>query len=234
MKPTNKQLLEWFEYLWQSKAIYLWGANGEKITPKLTHKLFAWFGSKNYSLEYYSDKLKEGEGKIGADCSGSFYPISGFDATAQGYYNKCSESGSIVKIPRQKVCQVFKYSIVQKKMTHIGLYDGNGYTIEMKSSKDNVHKEKFNPLRWTHYGIPDWIEYVKENPYPEPIETVFKGMKGLAVKWVQWELVQDGFKLSIDGSCGKKTDKAIRDYQKKHNLTIDGRVWTQTITEMNK
>ena len=234
MKPTNKQLLEWFEYLWQSKAIYLWGANSEKITKKLTDKLFSWFGGKSYPKSYYDGKLAEGLGKIGADCSGSFYPISGFDTTADGYYKKCAKHGLIVKLPRDKVCQVFHYSFVQRKMTHIGLYCGDGYTIEMKSSKDNVHKEKFNPLRWTNYGIPDWIDYVKANPFIEPTETICKGVKSPTVKWVQWELVQDGFKLSIDGDCGKKTDKAIRDYQKKHNLTIDGRVGSLTRTEMNR
>ena len=35
MRPTDGQLKEWFEYLYKSKAIYLWGANSEVITPKL-------------------------------------------------------------------------------------------------------------------------------------------------------------------------------------------------------
>lgn len=231
---TDKMLAEWFETLYKTKAIYVWGANSERITRKLMDKLFSWFTSKTYNKTYYDGKLIEGFEKIGADCSGSFYPISGFDSTAQGYYGRCKESGSIVKIPRSKVCQVFHYSIIQGKITHIGLYLGNGYTIEMRNSKDNCVKQKFNPFRWTYYGIPDWITYVKINPYPEPTETVFKGMKTLAVKWVQWELVQDGFKLSIDGSCGKITDKAIRDYQKKHGLEVDGRVGTITRKEMKK
>jgi len=231
MKPTNKQLLEWFEYLWQSKAIYLWGANSEKITKKLTDKLYSWFASKKYNKAYYDNKLKEGEGKIGADCSGSFYPISGFDTTADGYYHKCKEKGSIVKTPRQKVCQVFHRSLTGD-ITHIGLYCGNGYTIEMKSSKDNCVKQKFNPLRWTYYGIPDWI--TRENPFVEPDETIQLGSKGVGVKWVQWELREAGYKLDIDGKCGKITEKYIKAYQKLHNLEVDGRVGPATRAEMKK
>ena len=97
----------------------------------------------------------------------------------------------------------------------------------MKSSKANVHKEKFNPLRWTHYGIPDWLDYV--NPFPEPTYTISKGSNGVGVKWVQWILG-----VEVDGSCGKKTDKAIRDFQKKHKLEVDGRVGPATRKEMKK
>lgn len=231
MKPTNKQLLEWFEYLYQSKAIYLWGANSEKITKALTDRLYGVFKSATYNKTYYDNKLKEGTGKIGADCSGSFYPISGFDTTAAGYYNKCSVKGSILKIPKDTICQVFRKNAIGK-VTHIGLYCGNGYTIEMKSSKENCVKQKFNALRWTHYGIPDWLEYV--NPYEEPTLTVKTGSKGDTVKWVQWELNDAGIKevsldgkkkiVEIDGDFGPITDAAAREFQKKHGLVVDGKV----------
>jgi hypothetical protein len=230
---TDKELVAYFERLYADKAVYLWGANAEIITKALTDKLYSWFGSATYNKAYYDGKLKEGQGRIGADCSGAFKPMSGTDLTAQAYYHQCKESGSIVKIPRDKVCLVFHKNL-SGKITHIGLYCGNDYTIEMKSSKDNCVKQKLNPLRWTYYGIPTWIDYVKVNPYPEPTETIFKGCKGVVVKWVQWELVQDGFKLDFDGDCGSKTDKAIRDYQRKHKLAIDGRVGKITIAEMKK
>lgn len=250
MKPTDKQLLEWFEYLYQSKAIYLWGANCEKITRTLTDKLFKQYGSKTYDKAYYDNKFKEGNGKIGADCSGSFYAVSGFDTTAEGYYNKCTVKGSILKLPRNKICQVFHRN-ASGKITHIGLYCGNGYTIEMKSSKENCVKEKLNPLRWTYYGIPDWVEDVKANPYPEPDRTIYYDTvnkkivcKGEDVKWVQWELIEDGItevlldgkkkKLTVDGECGKITDAAIRTYQKKHGLVVDGKCGPATRKEMKK
>lgn len=67
-----------------------------------------------------------------------------------------------------------------------------------------------------------------KNPYKEPMLTISLGSKGEGVKWVQWALVRDGFKIDIDGSCGPKTDKVIRDYQKKHGLTVDGKVGAKT------
>jgi hypothetical protein len=71
-----------------------------------------------------------------------------------------------------------------------------------------------------------------KNPYKEPLLTISSGSKGDGVKWVQWELNQDGFKIDIDGNCGAITDKAIRDYQEKHGLEIDGKVGAKTRQSM--
>jgi lysozyme len=67
-----------------------------------------------------------------------------------------------------------------------------------------------------------------KNPYKEPTETIYKGCAGEGVKWVQWEIKQDGYNIKIDGDCGKKTDKAIRKYQKKNGLVVDGKVGSIT------
>jgi peptidoglycan hydrolase-like protein with peptidoglycan-binding domain len=76
------------------------------------------------------------------------------------------------------------------------------------------------------------------NPYNESDETIFKGCKGEGVKWVQWELINDGIttvvingekkKLTIDGECGPITDIAIRIYQDKHMLYVDGKAGPDT------
>jgi hypothetical protein len=86
---------------------------------------------------------------------------------------------------------------------------------------------------------------VGENPYPVPNTTIYYDVvnskivcKGDTVKWVQYELINDGItvaevdgvikKLSIDGECGKITDAAIRVYQDKHGLLVDGKVGPST------
>lgn len=224
----DSKVLAYFENLYKNKAVYLWGANSEIITKELTDKLYRIFGDKTYNKAYYDNKFKEGAGRVGADCSGAFRPISGFDTTAQGYYDLCKEKGSISKLPLSKVCLVFKRNL-SGRMTHIGLYCGNGYTIEMKSSKDNCVKEKLKKSRWTHYGIPAWIEYHKTNPYPEPKRTIYKGCQGEDVKWVQWHLG-----IEVDGNAGSGTDKAIREFQKKNGLVIDGRCGPATREKMKK
>lgn len=70
-----------------------------------------------------------------------------------------------------------------------------------------------------------------KNPYATPTVNVRKGQKGNNVRWVQWELRRLGYdlgKYGIDGSFGSATDKAVRAFQKKHKLTVDGIVGKNT------
>lgn len=158
MSLTDKKVLSYFENLYKNNAVYLWGANGETITQTLCDKLFRTYGTVTYNKTYYDNKLKEGLGKIGVDCSGAMFPVSGFDTTAQNYYNKCVTKGNISTIPKDKVCLVFKGKTISS-INHVGLYCGNGYVIEMKSSKDNCVKDILNGKGWKYYGIPTWIDY---------------------------------------------------------------------------
>ena len=41
--------------------------------------------------------------------------------------------------------------------------------------------------------------------------------------WLQFELVESGYKLTIDGDFGKKTDDALRKFQKSAKLDQDGK-----------
>ena len=155
---TVQEVIAYFENLYNSGAVYLWGANGQIITWELCERLYKSYGSKTYDWEYYENKFKEGKGKIGADCSGAFYPMSGSDKTAQGYYTACTDKGVISKIDRNKPCMVFK-GTASNKINHVGFYLGNGYVIEMKSSRDNCVKSPLDGHGWKFYGIPSWIDY---------------------------------------------------------------------------
>ena len=75
MSKNVNEVVSYFEKLYDNKAIYLWGANGELITQQLCDKLFKTYGSSTYSKQYYDNKFKEGAGHIGADCSGAMYII---------------------------------------------------------------------------------------------------------------------------------------------------------------
>lgn len=158
MSKNVKDVISYFENLYANKAIYLWGANGEIITQQLCDKLFKTYGSSTYNKQYYDNKLKEGLNKIGADCSGAMCLVSGFDTTAQGYYNKCNTKGNISSIPKDTPCLVFKGKSTSA-INHIGFYLGNDYVVEMKSSKDNCVRGKLSTGNWKWYGIPNWIDY---------------------------------------------------------------------------
>lgn len=60
------------------------------------------------------------------------------------------------------------------------------------------------------------------NPYREPAATVRSGESGVIVKWIQFQLNLKGYKLTVDGSFGPKTLAAVRDYQQKRHITVDG------------
>lgn len=57
---------------------------------------------------------------------------------------------------------------------------------------------------------------------------VKKGSKGEVVKKLQQILNDKGYKLTVDGDFGEKTDAAVRAYQKANHLTVDGEVGEKT------
>lgn len=62
-----------------------------------------------------------------------------------------------------------------------------------------------------------------KNPYSVPTKNLYFGKTGNAVRWLQWELNQsENAGLSVDGVFGKATDTALREFQKKYKLTVDG------------
>lgn len=54
------------------------------------------------------------------------------------------------------------------------------------------------------------------------------GSKGNDVRKLQEILNTSGYNLAVDGEFGAKTQAAVRDYQTKHNLTVDGIVGVNT------
>ena len=63
------------------------------------------------------------------------------------------------------------------------------------------------------------------NPFPEPTYLLRKGRTGTPVKWVQWHLARLGYDLGkwgVDGDFGAMTDAAVRAFQKKQQIEVDG------------
>lgn len=84
------------------------------------------------------------------------------------------------------------------------------------------------------------LDQIEGNPYPVPKTTLKKGSTGSNVKWLQWELREAGYTkkfqynkvkynaVQIDGDFGEITDAAVRSFQKKHKLLVDGKVGSKT------
>lgn len=87
------------------------------------------------------------------------------------------------------------------------------------------------------YGRPNYSlidERQISNPYVEPIKFLKKGSKGEDVKWLQYELVESGYNLKIDGDFGQLTYNALVDFQEKFNLEVDGICGNKTRAELIK
>ena len=75
------------------------------------------------------------------------------------------------------------------------------------------------------------------NPYTEPTRTIKRTsptQKGEDVKWVQWNLVQAGYDIDIDGSFGPASDRALLAYQAQHELVVDGKCGPATRKSMKE
>ena len=73
------------------------------------------------------------------------------------------------------------------------------------------------------------------NPYAEPTRTLYLGNAKMTeedVKWLQWELAEDGYDIKIDGVFTKTTEAVLMHYQKRYNLDVDGKCGPATRKHM--
>lgn len=120
------------------------------------------------------------------------------------------------------------------KETHTGLViDVSGTTVyTIEGNKDNAVKQcsyKIGNSKISGYGRPAYDAEPTPTPTPTPtpggIEVTTRTIyyrKGNLMKGQDVKSVQAIVGATQDGTCGAKTDKAIRAYQKAHGLTQDG------------
>lgn len=175
----------------------------------------------------------ESDAEGGYDCSGYVYNVlndSGIKVprdTAQGYYNRFKANKSNKVVAGALLCFG-----TTSKIKHIGIASGDG--IHMYESKGSSKNTKSNPGKGVVYSYisrrKDLVAVVlpftpaKKIPklaycYPNLKE----GSKGTNVKLLQMDLnyVIDS-NLATDGRFGPLTKKALMNFQKKYNLTVDG------------
>lgn len=109
---------------------------------------------------------------------------------------------------------------------HIGYYVGDDTVIEAKGTQWGVVTSPLS--RW--HETAHWynIQYDNGAYYPKLL-TLKRGMSGEAVEELQALLnAKYGYDLEIEGVFGKATQAAVRDFQAKHGLTVDGIVGKKT------
>lgn len=178
---TQLEAYNHYQQEYDEGTIYVWGFNdGTIINEETIAKAYKEYGSASYNKEYYAKKLKEGKGKNGADCSGAHYLLSGYDTTAQGYYEKCTKTGKISTLPKDKVALLFVESVSKdpktgketRKMVHTGAWLPNKGAFHMRSSVRNcVIEDGLGDRGWTHWGYANFIsdyDTYSFGPDPEP------------------------------------------------------------------
>lgn len=216
-KVTQLEAYNHYKNEYDIGSIYVWGFNDGTIISKETiDEAYRDYHSDRYDRKYYDDKLKEGEGKNGADCSGAHYLLSGYDTTADGYYRRCTKQGKISSMPTDKVCLLFVYSSTSGRMVHTGAYLPFLGAFHMASSARNAVIEDLSVRGWTHWGYADFIsdyDTYSFTPDPEP-EPVYR-------KYTQYDFITDVCKILKVNSAKDAFERTItisKNTNNKHAL----------------
>lgn len=135
-------------------------------------------------------------------------------------------------------CLAFAYAADKAKSTGIPISGAAWYSDS--SSQDATVSQAAAQARAVWSGMTDaivrdldakWGVAAATKPTPSkpviPVE-VRKGSKGAVVRQLQQALNRAGAKLTVDGDFGGKTEAAVRAYQRKYKLTVDGVVGPAT------
>lgn len=127
---------------------------------------------------------------------------------------------------------------------HIGIYVGDGLAVEctpiwadgVQITACNCSKSGYNRRDWTKHGKLPWVTYeVQEEKKPAgdavELPMLRNGSKGDTVRALQILLIGYGFSCGwygADGDFGGGTEKAVKAYQTKKGLEVDGIVGPMT------
>ena len=167
------------------------------------------------------------------------------DMSASGMRRRCKVKGDIKTIPDVPGLLVFSEG-------HIGVYVGGGMVVDARGHSKGVVEKPLSNHKWEEWGVCPLIEYDREivskdaateqqQPQKEgqtvniTFRVLTKGSKNKQVKALQHLLMANGCPLpryGADGSYGNETVAAVKKYQQKNGLQIDGNAGRQTLTHI--
>lgn len=187
--------------------------------------------SWNYDCAYKGEKKKGMKLPPGAWVYTTTKDNRGRPTDKHGHIGIVAPDGDRVVEAQGTIKGVVTTKVSDAKWTHWGL--GKGIEFDFIPGQTNEEK----PV------VKEQVKPVVENTIKEPAKTsmdtnkkyskvnyptIRRGAKGDLVAQLQTFLSKDGSSLAIDGIFGVGTQSAVKAFQKRHGLTIDGIVGPQT------
>lgn len=209
---------------------YFFGAKMEILTQALMATMHRMYPGTVTELYIKKARDRGMVGKVCVDCSGLI-----------GAYRK-KQIGSAqlhqTAKTRLSINEADKWAdgVVCWRSGHVGVFakeGGKKVVYEAKGIDYGVVKSDFIASKWSCGLTFDDIDYAYDetvanktqrgkNPYAEPTVNLKIGAKDDMVKWLQWELVEAGYDIKIDGEFGPLTDTALRSFQRSCKIEVDG------------
>lgn len=168
MQKTNKGLVEYAKA--QIGKPYWYGTYGQTANKNLYLSKKKQYPSYYKATDYesqYGNRVHDCVGLIkgyiwSADPTAKPRYKSSEDKSASGMYAAAKIKGAISLFPKTEGLLVFKGK-TEKSITHVGIYDGNGYVYEAKGHAEGVVKTKYKSGSWSYWAECPYITYVVDN-----------------------------------------------------------------------
>ena len=226
-----------------NKSIYVWGAQGQDLKTLTDAKIRAMETSTSYANTAIKMKnaRKNIEGAKAFDCSGL---LMYFLQNLKGYYKSDINSnglmGKCVKIQKSHVKRGdWLFRTQGGRAYHIGVMVSDTEFVESRGRAYGVVKRTLasSGTYWDTFGRPEMFKDEIDTPEEQKSNAAFnrqlkKGHKGNDVAELQKLLNKAGDNIAVDGSFGPATQKAVKAFQKKKKLEVDGIAGRDTITAL--
>lgn len=211
---------------------YFYGAKMEPLTRDKMNRLHALYPNIVTDTYLVIAEQQSQIGKINVDCSGLIGAFRGKQIGSSQLY-----SSAYKRLPISQVND-FARGTVLWKQGHVGVYIGDGMCVEAKGIRYGTVKTPVKNTKWLYgltFGDMEYMYHTKvdgtsrtKNPFAEPALLIRKGSRGEGVMWLQYELNESGYGLTVDGVFGDKTLAAVLEFQQSCKIEVDGIVGKQT------
>lgn len=239
--------------------MYVWGAQGQRVDAMDAPE--TWIRRRETSTRNCDRAVKFFRGAAkrplyAFDCSGlivhyisdTMHWIKG-DTSAHGLYGMCRDNRGYFGMAEMRPGDLLFIEGTkngQKAMVHVGVYVGDGYTIEAKGRDDGVCKRLLSQGDWTHWGRLPLLQAddpeETEEKMAKKIELTSPMMRGDDIKALQTALNSLGYDAGdADGIAGKNTIAAIQRFAQAHSMaptelpdvlqvsvSVDGKIYVGT------